>query len=183
MSLSLCLSVCLTIYLSLSLPLCLSLYTIPFQDKIVCIPNPLYHAFGCMMGTLNAAVHKQTCVFPAINFQIDQVIRSIEEEKCNFIFGTPTMFIDMLASPDLKKHDVSTITGGYIAGAPCPQALCEHMQRDLNMKELYICYGSTELSPVITMTHLNEDQAQRVRNVGYIMPNTEVGQVFESLKI
>lgn len=84
------------------------------------------------------------------------------------------MFIDLLASPELKKHDVSSLRGGYLGGAPVPQKLCESMLKHLNMHDLYIQYGTTELSPIVTMSSPEQDPLERIKSVGYVLPHEEV---------
>lgn len=69
---------------------------LPFQRSIICIPNPLYHCFGCVMGSLSALVHFQTCVFPSPSFEPLAALQAIDEEGCTAVYGTPTMYIDMM---------------------------------------------------------------------------------------
>ncbi|CAD6186873.1 unnamed protein product [Caenorhabditis auriculariae] len=148
----------------------------------ICIPNPLYHCFGCVLGVVAAVNHQQTCVFPSIRYNVKKILESVEREKCTFLFGTPTMFIDIVSSPLLQNHDVSSLKGGFIAGAPCPYALCRKMVDELNMKDIYIIYGSTELSPAVTMSKSSVDTFDRIKSVGHVMPHAEIAIVDESGK-
>ncbi|CAB3396966.1 unnamed protein product [Caenorhabditis bovis] len=142
-------------------------------DQRVCIPLPLYHIMGCATGVANVVNHAQTVVFPSRTYNVERIFQSVEAEKCTSLFGTPTVFIDLLKSPLLQKHDVSSLRGGFIAGAPCPYTLCQKMIEDLNMKDLVIGYGSTEIQ-FLTLTPLRIDPLERIKNVGLPMPHTEL---------
>lgn len=105
---------------------------------IICIPNPLYHCFGCVMGSLAALMFNQTCVFPAPSFEAGAALHAIAEERCTACYGTPTMYIDMLNHEDYARLDCSSIRSGIVAGAPCPVALCERLVNELGMKDLQV---------------------------------------------
>ncbi|CAJ0961763.1 unnamed protein product, partial [Mesorhabditis belari] len=139
----------------------------------LCIPNPLYHCFGCVMGTLNAVVHKQSIVFPDAWFNPGPTLDAVEEEKCTALYGTPTMFVDVFKH-GIEGRDLSSLRSGYIAGSPCPVALCERMVNELGLVDLAVLYGSTELSPIVTVSRLSDPPLHRIRNVGYVSAHTEL---------
>uniref|UniRef100_A0A914DMD3 Medium-chain acyl-CoA ligase ACSF2, mitochondrial n=1 Tax=Acrobeloides nanus TaxID=290746 RepID=A0A914DMD3_9BILA len=141
--------------------------------SIICIPNPLYHCFGCVMGSASAVMHFQTCVFPAPSFESLATLKAVHEEKCTSVYGTPTMFIDMINHPEFNKYVYNSIRSGIISGAPCPPALCEQLVNNFHMKDLQVCYGSTELSPVSHMSILEEPPEERIKSVGHIMNHLE----------
>lgn len=143
------------------------------RRSIICIPNPLYHCFGCVMGSLSALMFYQTCVFPAPSFDAGAALHAIAEERCTACYGTPTMYIDMLNHPDYKELDCSSIRGGIVAGAPCPVALCERLVNELGMKDLAVCYGTTETSPVSFMSIREDDPLDRIKTVGHILDHLE----------
>ncbi|KHJ97420.1 AMP-binding domain protein [Oesophagostomum dentatum] len=143
------------------------------EHHIICLNTPLYHTFGCVTGVLNALNHLQTCVFPSVSYEVPPIFEAIQEERCTFLFGTPTMYTDLVSSPLMKNYDVGSVRGGYIGGAPCPTALCERMINELNMKDLYIAYGSTELSPAVVMSSSDQPVLKRIENVGHVMPHCE----------
>uniref|UniRef100_A0A0N5AX23 Medium-chain acyl-CoA ligase ACSF2, mitochondrial n=1 Tax=Syphacia muris TaxID=451379 RepID=A0A0N5AX23_9BILA len=147
------------------------------KRSIICIPNPLYHCFGCVMGTLCACIHFQTCVFPAPSFEPLAALQAIEEEKCTNIYGTPTMFIDMLNHPQFKQYNYSTICAGIVAGSPCPVALCRRLVTELGMQGLQVCYGTTETSPVSFMSKCTDPPEERIKTVGHIMDHLEAAVV------
>ncbi|PAV78356.1 hypothetical protein WR25_24782 isoform B [Diploscapter pachys] len=144
------------------------------QFNRLCLPNPLYHCFGCVIGVMNAVNHGQTCVFPSQSYDPVKVLEAIEMEKCTFLYGTPTMFIDVLSRLDEKKFDVSSLKGAFMAGAPCPQALCEKLVNDISARDIYILYGTTELSPVVTMSETEKDAFDRIKSVGTALPHVEL---------
>ncbi|KAL6742517.1 hypothetical protein Aduo_015661 [Ancylostoma duodenale] len=149
------------------------------EKHVICLPNPLYHTFGCVIGVLNALNHRQTCVFPSISYEVARIFDAIQEEKCTFLFGSPTMYIDLLSSPLMKQCDLSSVRGGYVGGAPCPYALCEKMVNELNMSDMYVIYGSTELSPAVIMSRSDQPPLKRIESVGYVMPHCELAIVDE----
>ncbi|CAD5224462.1 unnamed protein product [Bursaphelenchus okinawaensis] len=140
---------------------------------IICIPNPLYHCFGCVMGSLTALMFNQTCVFPAPSFESGAALHALHEERCTACYGTPTMYIDMLNHPDYPKLDLTSIRSGIVAGAPCPEALCKRLVNELGMTGLQVCYGTTETSPVSFMSIVEDEPLDRIKNVGHIMDHLE----------
>uniref|UniRef100_A0AC34FPW0 AMP-binding protein n=1 Tax=Panagrolaimus sp. ES5 TaxID=591445 RepID=A0AC34FPW0_9BILA len=143
------------------------------RRTIICIPNPLYHCFGCVMGILSAVIHYQTCVFPAPSFEALAALQSIDEEKCTAVYGTPTMYIDMLTHEEYRNYDYSSIISGIVAGAPCPMTLCAKLVNELGMIDLQVCYGTTETSPVSFMSSRDDAPEDRIRTVGHVMDNLE----------
>lgn len=143
------------------------------RRTIICIPNPLYHCFGCVMGSLSALIHFQTCVFPAPSFEPLAALQAIHEERCTAVYGTPTMFIDMINHPEYRNYDYTSICSGFVAGAPCPVTLCAKLVNDLGMVDLQVCYGTTETSPVSFMSVRDDAPEDRIRNVGHIMDHLE----------
>ncbi|KAF8382148.1 hypothetical protein PRIPAC_71290 [Pristionchus pacificus] len=146
-------------------------------DHIICIPNPLYHCFGSTMGVLNALSHKQTTVFPDAGFNPLRTLEVVAKERCTSLYGTPTMFIDILAHLEevqARGLSVNSLNAGYIAGAPCPFALCDRLVNELGMRNLSVLYGSTEMSPVVTMSRLEHAPSERIKNVGYVMDHVEL---------
>ncbi|KAK0412027.1 hypothetical protein QR680_005989 [Steinernema hermaphroditum] len=143
------------------------------KRTIICIPNPLYHCFGCVMGSLCAVIHHQTCVFPAPSFEAHAALKAVHEERCTALYGTPTMYIDMLNHPNYSDYDYSSMHSGFVAGAPCPIALCQRLVTELGMKDLQVCYGTTETSPVSYMSIRRDAPEDRIKSVGHIMDHLE----------
>ncbi|GMS85319.1 hypothetical protein PENTCL1PPCAC_7494, partial [Pristionchus entomophagus] len=149
---------------------------------IICIPCPLFHCFGSVCGVLNALSHRQTAVFPDAGFNPLRTLEVVAAERCTSLYGTPTMFIDMLAHLDEIRErglSVASLNAGYISGAPCPVALCDRLVNELGMRNLTVMYGATEMSPVATMSRLDQPSAERIRNVGYVMDHVELAVVDE----
>jgi fatty-acyl-CoA synthase len=118
------------------------------ENDRLCIPVPLYHCFGMVMGSLNCITHGACMVFPNDGFDPEMTLKAISEEKCTALFGVPTMFIAELDYPDFKKHDMSSLRTGCMAGASCPIEVMKKVFEDMNMSEVTIAYGMTETSPV-----------------------------------
>jgi fatty-acyl-CoA synthase len=140
----------------------------------VCIPVPLYHCFGMVMGNLGCTTHGATMVYPAPGFDPAATLATIEQERCTSLYGVPTMFIAQLAHPDFATFDVTSLRTGIMAGSPCPVEVMKQAMSSMHMDEVTICYGMTETSPVSTQTGANDSVEQRVGSVGRVMPHVEV---------
>ncbi len=143
------------------------------HDRL-CIPVPLYHCFGMVMGNLGCVTHGATMVYPAEAFEPGAVLETVQAERCTSLYGVPTMFIGELAHPDFKKYDFSSLRTGVMAGSPCPVQVMRNVIDLMNMKDVEICYGMTETSPVSFQTHLDDPLEKRVGTVGQIHPHVEV---------
>lgn len=142
------------------------------KDRI-CIPVPFFHCFGCVMSTLLSVVYGGTMV-PIEIFNPEKVLQAVEKEKCTALYGVPTMFIAELACPDFEKYDLTSLRTGIMAGATCPIEVMKEVINKMHMKEVTICYGLTEASPVITQTKPDDTLERRVETVGSPHPDLEV---------
>ncbi|MCK5346103.1 MAG: AMP-binding protein, partial [Candidatus Heimdallarchaeota archaeon] len=143
------------------------------QDRL-CIPVPFYHCFGMVLGNLVCVSHGATMVIPGESFNVTEVLECIQEEKCTAVHGVPTMFIAELSHPDFDKYDTSHLRTGIMAGATCPEEVMQQVMDKMHAKEITICYGLTETSPVITQTMTDDDIEKRVTTVGKVLPHTEI---------
>jgi fatty-acyl-CoA synthase len=143
-------------------------------DEILCSPVPLYHCFGCVMGSLQCLLFGAKLVLPAGQFDPLASLRAIHEEKCTTIYGVPTMFIAELGHSEFSRFDMSSLRTGIMAGAPCPIELMKRVVGEMHCPEMTIAYGQTESSPVITQSSTDDSLELRVSTVGCAMPCTEV---------
>jgi fatty-acyl-CoA synthase len=143
------------------------------EDR-VCIPVPFYHCFGMVLGNLACTTHGACIVVPGEAFDADSVLRVTEEERCTSLYGVPTMFIAELEHPGFEHHDLSRLRTGIMAGSPCPVEVMKKVQSRMNMREVTICYGMTETSPVSTQSALDDPLDKRVGTVGRVHPHVEV---------
>ena len=142
------------------------------RDRM-CIPVPFFHCFGCVLSTLNCVVHGSTMV-PIEIFNAEKVLQAVEKERCTALQGVPTMFIAELQHPEFDKYDLSSLRTGIMAGAPCPIEVMVSVMDKMHLKEITICYGLTEASPVLTQTRRNDPISKRVETVGKPLPNVKV---------
>ncbi len=140
----------------------------------VCIPVPLYHCFGMVMGNIGCTTHGATMVYPAPAFESTATLEAIEAERCTSVYGVPTMFIAMLNDPGFTRFDLSSLRTGIMAGSPCPVETMKRTIADMHMDEVTICYGMTETSPVSTQTAADDHVDKRVGTVGRAHPHVEV---------
>ncbi|BFZ62182.1 hypothetical protein YB2330_003264 [Saitoella coloradoensis] len=143
------------------------------QDKL-CVPPPLFHCFGLVIGNLAAFTHGSAVIYASETFDAASVLKTVSEEKCTALHGVPTMFVAEMEHPDFKKYDMSSLRTGVAAGSLVPSQLMERIHRHLNLTELTICYGMTETSPVSTMTSGEDTMFRRTSTVGRAMPHTSL---------
>jgi fatty-acyl-CoA synthase len=143
------------------------------QDRI-CIPVPLYHCFGMVMGNLASVTLGAAMVYPGEGFDPLVTLQTIEQEKCTTLYGVPTMFIAELDHPEFSKFDLSSLRTGIMAGAPCPIEVMKRVNEQMNMREVTIAYGMTETSPVSFQSSTDDPLERRVSTVGRIHPHVEV---------
>jgi fatty-acyl-CoA synthase len=140
----------------------------------LCIPVPLYHCFGMVLGTLGCVAVGASMVFPGEGFDAGETLAAVAEESCTAVYGVPTMFIAMLDHPDFRKHDFSSLRTGMMAGAPCPIEVMRRLVRDMHMPQVTIGYGMTETSPISFQSSMEDSIEDRVSTVGRIHPHVEV---------
>jgi fatty-acyl-CoA synthase len=143
-------------------------------DDRICVPVPFYHCFGMVMGNLAATSHGACIVIPAPAFEPAATLRAVAEERCTSLYGVPTMFIAELADPDFDSYDLSSLRTGIMAGSPCPVEVMKQVVERMGMREVSICYGMTETSPVSTQTRRDDPLERRVSTVGRVGPHLEV---------
>jgi fatty-acyl-CoA synthase len=143
------------------------------EDRL-CIPVPLYHCFGMVMGNLGCVTHGATMIYPSEGFEPLAVLATVQEEKCTALYGVPTMFIAELDHPDFSRFDLTSLRTGVMAGSPCPKEVMKKVISLMHMSEVEICYGMTETSPVSTQTRIDAPLDKRVSTVGVIHPHLEI---------
>ena len=142
------------------------------QDRL-CIPVPLYHCFGMVMGNLGCLTHGATMVYPSEAFDPLAVLHAVEAERCTGLFGVPTMFIAELDHPEFDRFDLSSLRTGTMAGSPCPIEVMKQVAAKMHMSEVTIAYGMTETSPVSFQSAVDDPVELRVSTVGRAHPNVE----------
>jgi fatty-acyl-CoA synthase len=146
----------------------------------LCVPVPLYHCFGCVIGTLTSMLTGATLILPAATFDPLATMLAIAEERATAIYGVPTMFISELGHEDFSRFDFSSLRTGVMAGAPCPIEVMKRVVNEMHCPQMTIMYGQTESSPVITSSAVDDSLEHRVSTVGRACPNTEVKIVSDS---
>jgi fatty-acyl-CoA synthase len=140
----------------------------------VCIPVPLYHCFGMVMGNLGCVTHAATMVYPSESFDPLKTLETVEAERCDVLYGVPTMFIAQLNHPEFARFDLNSLRRGIMAGAPCPIEVMKEVASTMHMSEITIAYGMTETSPVSFQSSRDDPLELRVSTVGRIQPHLEV---------
>jgi len=144
------------------------------EQDVICVPVPLYHCFGAVIGVMTALVHGCALVLPNWSFDARTVLEAIHHERATAVYGVPTMFIAELNDLEFPHYDLSSLRTGIMAGAPCPIEVMKKVVGLMHCRELTIAYGQTESSPVITMSSAADPLEVRVSTVGTVLPETEV---------
>ena len=144
------------------------------EKDIVCLPVPFYHCFGMVLGNMAIVTHGACIVIPGEYFIPEQVLQTVEAEKCTSLYGVPTMFIAELDLPNFSDFNLKSLRTGIMAGAPCPIDTMRKVQSLMNMTEICVCYGMTETSPVSTESCTDDPLELRVTTVGKVHPHVEI---------
>jgi fatty-acyl-CoA synthase len=146
----------------------------------ICVPVPMYHCFGVVMGSLAAVSTGAACVFPSRTFSPEKTLAAVESVGCTSLYGVPTMFIAQLAHPRFSEFDLGTLRTGIMAGSVCPRDTMKQVQAEMHMADVTICYGMTETSPVSWQSPAGKTPFDKlISTVGTIHPHAECKVVDE----
>jgi fatty-acyl-CoA synthase len=143
------------------------------RDRI-CVPVPMYHCFGCVIGTMSALASGAAIILPSWTFDARAALEAVATERVTSLYGVPAMFIAEREHPEFKSFNLSSLRTGMMAGAPCPIELMKRVMCEMHCPELTIGYGQTESTPVVTMSGLDDPVEIRVSTVGKALPCTEM---------
>jgi len=144
------------------------------KGERLCIPVPLYHCFGMVMGNLGCVTHAATMVYPSRAFDPLAVLEAVEKEKCVGLYAVPTMFIAIVDHAERSSYDLSSLRTGIMAGSPCPIEVMKKVIHELGCTGVTIAYGMTETSPVSFQSRSDDSIERRVSTVGQVAPHCEV---------
>jgi fatty-acyl-CoA synthase len=137
----------------------------------VCVPVPLYHCFGMVLGNLAATSHGACAVYPAPAFEPEATLDAVATERCTSLYGVPTMFIAELGLPGFGSFDLGSLRTGIMAGSPCPVEVMRRVTSDMGIEEMGIAFGMTETSPVSTQVPRTDPLERRCETVGLVHPH------------
>jgi fatty-acyl-CoA synthase len=143
------------------------------RDRI-CVPVPMYHCFGCVIGTMSALASGAAIILPNWTFDARATLEAIDEEQATSLYGVPAMFIAELGLPEFRNFNLSSLRTGMMAGAPCPVEVMKRVMCEMHCRELTIGYGQTESTPVVTMSAPCDPVELRVSTIGKALPCTEM---------
>lgn len=152
-------------------------------DDRICVPVPLYHCFGMVMGNLGALTHGSAVIYPAPSFEPEATLAAVAEERATALYGVPTMFIAEMGLAHFADYDLTSLRTGIMAGSICPQAVMQRVIDAMHMDEVTICYGMTETSPVSCQTAVDDALEARVSTVGRVHPHLEIKIVDEAGRV
>lgn len=144
------------------------------ENDVVCIPVPFFHCFGMVIGNMACTTHGATMIIPGDVFNPADTLAAVQKYKCTSLYGVPTMFIAELQLPNFNEYDLTSLRTGVMAGSPCPIEVMKQVQAKMYMKEVSICYGMTETSPVSTQTIIGAPLDKQVETVGTVQDHLEI---------
>ena len=144
------------------------------ERDIIVVPVPLFHCYGCVIGTMSAVNSGAALVLPNWTFDPRATLKAVHEERATSVYGVPAMYVAEMALPDFASYDLTSLRTGMMSGAPCPVELMKRVLEEMHCGELVIAYGQTETSPVVTMSDADDSIEIRVKTVGRAMPQTEI---------
>ncbi|XP_041358903.1 medium-chain acyl-CoA ligase ACSF2, mitochondrial-like [Gigantopelta aegis] len=153
------------------------------MESRICMPVPLYHTFGCVLGSMQIIHYAVTCIFPSESFEPETCLKVVQDERCTALYGVPTMFIDMLNHPSFNKYNLSSLYTGIMAGSPCPREVMKDVNNKMHMKGVTVCYGTTETSPVTFQTYHYSPVEKRITTIGLPLDHTEAKIVDEKYEV
>ena len=143
------------------------------RDRIV-VPVPLFHCYGCVIGTMSAVNSGAAILLPNWTFDARATLQAVHDERATSVYGVPAMYVAELGLADFAGFDLTSLRTGMMSGAPCPVELMKRVLNEMHIGELVIAYGQTETSPVVTMSDAGDSIDIRVNTVGRAMPQTEI---------
>ena len=143
------------------------------HDRL-CIPVPFYHCFGMVLSNMLCVNYGATMVLPNEYFDPSATLKAVDAERCTAMNGVPTMFIAQLEHPEFHTVDLSSLRTGIMAGAPCPIEVMKKVRDKMGIRDITICYGLTEASPVTNQTKYDDSVERRVKTVGIPLQHTEI---------
>ncbi len=144
------------------------------EDDRVCVPVPLYHCFGMVIGNLACTYSGAAIVYPAETFDADATLAACADERCTSLYGVPTMFIAELEHPEFSQYDLGSLRTGIMAGSPCPIEVMKRVGSEMGIGQISIAFGQTETSPASTAVRVDDTLEHRCSTVGQVMPHTEI---------
>ena len=142
------------------------------ENDRVCLPVPLFHCFGIVLGIM-AIITNGGCAVMLERFDPLVVLASVHKERCTALYGVPTMFIAELNHPMFSMFDLTSLRTGIMAGSLCPVELMKQVEEKMFMRVTSV-YGLTEASPGMTHSRIDDPAEVRYNTVGRDYEFTEV---------
>jgi fatty-acyl-CoA synthase len=138
------------------------------------VPVPLFHCYGCVIGTMSALNTGAAIILPNWTFDPRSTLQAIHNERATSVYGVPTMYVAEFALPDFASFDLTSLRTGMMSGAPCPVETDEaRAQRDALPRTGDCLRPDRDLARV-TMSDAADSIEIRVNTVGRAMPQTEI---------
>jgi acyl-CoA synthetase (AMP-forming)/AMP-acid ligase II len=139
------------------------------DDNLVCV-LPLFHIYGLMV-ILNLGLYKGSTIVTMQRFELDQLLRVIQDYRITFAHLVPPVMLALAKHPAVDDYDLSSLHTVFSGAAPLGEALTKACIERLGF-QVKQGYGMTETSPA---THCTGSDAGNIKHgsVGICVPNTE----------
>ncbi|VBA58523.1 3-[(3aS,4S,7aS)-7a-methyl-1, 5-dioxo-octahydro-1H-inden-4-yl]propanoyl:CoA ligase [Mycobacterium attenuatum] len=109
------------------------------------IVNPFFHIFGYKAGCIASLIRGAT-IFPVLVFELEKVLKLIEQERITMLPGPPTLYQSLLSAQG--EWDLSSLRAGVTGAADIPVELVRRVRTELPFQTLMTGYGLTEAGTV-----------------------------------
>lgn len=142
----------------------------------ICLPLPLFHEFAGVLGIISPFIDGGSFVITGMKYDIKSVYDSIMRFKCNTIFLTPTILIDLLGYVNqVNGRNSLPLKTLLVAGSSVLPELIQKAHKTLpDLEEIRIAYGSSENGVIATIQTTQENPDRRLSTVGSPLDFTEI---------
>ncbi len=140
------------------------------DDRALCF-LPVYHSFA-QNFIFNAAIQAGCTLVLHKKFEMEPILRSIEEDRITRWYAVPPVYILMLNHPDPARVDdaFSTVRYCFSAASSMPGEVARRWKERFGL-DVNEGYGLTETTPFSTYNH---EVRHKVGSVGTAIMNVEV---------
>ncbi|KAL7026290.1 hypothetical protein ACKWTF_013836 [Chironomus riparius] len=146
----------------------------------ILVNNPLFHAYGTSISILVALTHGSALILPAPHFTPELSLRALRDENANVVYGTPTMFVDLIAKKKELNMKLPKIDIANTAGAICTPSLVKDIEKHLNAEKVRSIYGLTETTSAVFQSMLDDHNENIQSTVGALCDHVEAKVIDEN---
>ena len=136
-----------------------------------CVALPMNHCF-CLTANIFAPLCSGACICFAKDHHSQNVLSTIEKERCTIMHGVPTLFFSAARRQEQEKRDISSLRMGMIGGAGYTPEQFLWAAKVLSF-DLIPSLGQTEATAGITAGNFDDSESVKSTTVGQLFPGIE----------